>query len=111
MLIVEKGYFSKHRIDRSMAKLGDSRCTTLKHKSNMTDNIPQKHVTLGEQGNIPYSWPQIMDSCLSSEVPMDHHHPEPEPKEDRLITNAPNTEPMWGYDNDDNDDDDDDYNT
>ncbi len=64
----------------------------------MTNNIPQKRVTLGEQGNIPYSWPQIMDSCLSSEVPMDHHHPEPEPMEDRL-------------DDDNNDNDNDDDNT
>jgi len=73
ILIAEKGYFSKLRVEKRKAKFEASFHTNLKCKDSTISSIPPKHVTLGECRNIHYSQPLIMDTSPSSDIP----HPDP----------------------------------
>ncbi len=75
ILITEKGYFSKQRINKRKTELDAASCTNLKHK-NLSQSVPQKHAALGEQGNL-HSQPTILDNGLSSELELEHAGDQP----------------------------------
>ncbi len=70
ILITEKGYFSKQRINKRKTELDATSHTNLKRK-NLSQSVPQKRAALGEQGNL-HSQPTILDNGLSSELELEH---------------------------------------
>ena len=70
ILITEKGYFSKQRINKRKMELDTTSHTNLKCK-NLSQSVPQKRAALGEQGNL-HSQPTILDNGLSSELELEH---------------------------------------
>jgi len=70
ILIEEKAYFSKPRVDRRKADFEASLHPNLKCKNGPVNSTAWKHTTLGDQGNIPYSQPHDPPSDALVDLPL-----------------------------------------
>ncbi len=101
ILIMEKGYLPNLRVKKRMAKFEASFHTNLKDST--INNIPLKHVTLGECRNIHCSQLLIVDANPSSDLP----HPDPNminmdiPRASEVGGMSSRNEELWDDDDDD----------
>ena len=75
ILIAEKAYFSKSRIEKRKAEFAATPFAGLKRKSDVTSRVPEKCVTLWERGNLCYAQvtepEHVNDDSISSAMEVD----------------------------------------